>query len=166
MRKDVTVLAAGPGAAVDAGATHHPASPAGTGDPASPGTPDTTPAPGRERHRVLLATLGVIALAGILAATIAIVLTAAGAPSILVPRSGIVFPAWVAGPLHHLLAHPISGPQTLARSLSITLAAMFVAYTVVLVAAPQRRLQLPRLRAAGGTARPQPLHAHDLRRAV
>jgi hypothetical protein len=135
MRKDVTVLAAGPGAAVDAGATHHPASPAGTGDPASPGTPDTTPAPGRERHRVLLATLGVIALAGILAATIAIVLTAAGAPSILVPRSGIVFPAWVAGPLHHLLAHPISGPQTLARSLSITLAAMFVAYTVVLVAA-------------------------------
>jgi alpha-1,6-mannosyltransferase len=103
----------------------------------APANPDTGhgAALERDRRRVLLATLGVIALAGILVATIGIVLTAASAPSILVPRSGIVFPAWVAGPLHHLLAHPIRGPQTLARSLSITLAAMFVAYAVVVVAA-------------------------------
>ncbi len=112
---------------------HAPARP---DHPAAPViTPGSGAHPGRGMRRALLATLGVVALAGILVATVGIVLTAAGAPSILVPRSGIVFPSWVAGPLQHLLAHPISGPQTLARRLSITLAAMFVAYAVVLVAA-------------------------------
>jgi hypothetical protein len=91
--------------------------------------------------RTLVAwTLGGLALAAILVATVGVVLTAAGGPSILVPRSGIVFPAWEAGPLRHLLAHPLSGPQTLARTFSVTLAVMFVAYGVVLVVA--RRLSM------------------------
>jgi hypothetical protein len=91
--------------------------------------------------RTLLAwTVGGLALAVIVVATVGVVLTAAGAPSILVPRSGIVFPAWEAGPLRHLLASPLSGPQTLARTFSITLAAMFVAYAVVLLVA--RRLSM------------------------
>jgi hypothetical protein len=112
--------------------------PARRDHPLAPSTgPDTGHGPdtGGDLRRGLLATFGVIALAVILAATIGIVLTAAGAPSILVPRSGIVFPAWVAGPLHHLLAHPISGPHALARSLSITLAVMFTAYVIVIAAA-------------------------------
>ena len=84
---------------------------------------------------IALQILGGLALAALVIATLGIVVTAAHGPSILVPRSGIVFPHWDAGPLRALFDPPFNGPATLARALSITLGAMFIAYAALLVAA-------------------------------
>jgi len=75
-----------------------------------------------------------IALGSLVVATFAVVLVAAAGPSILVPRSTLVFPSWDAGPLHSLIPRPTSNPVALGIAFSVVLAAMLAAYLVALAA--------------------------------
>jgi len=70
-----------------------------------------------------------------LLATLAVVLVAAAGPSVLVPRSTMSYPGWMAGPLHALIPQPGHNPHTIGIAYSIVLFLMFGAYTVVLGAA-------------------------------
>ena len=55
------------------------------------------------RPRVALSPLaGRIALAALIVGSVAVVVFAAAGESDLVPRSGMAFPPWEAGPFHHL----------------------------------------------------------------
>ncbi|HTX45248.1 MAG TPA: glycosyltransferase family 87 protein [Solirubrobacteraceae bacterium] len=84
-------------------------------------------------HVELRAAVGLIALALLIAGTVTIVLVASAGPTPLVPRSSISFPAWVAGPLHGLLA-PITAPnETISDWFSVLAVAMLLVYGVVLV---------------------------------
>ena len=53
----------------------------------------------------------------------------------LVPRSTITYPGWMAGPLHSLIPLPSHNPKTVGIAYTIVLVLMFVAYAVVLGAA-------------------------------
>jgi hypothetical protein len=75
---------------------------------------------------------GKAALAALILATFAVVACAASGPSILVPRSVQTFPNWEAGPLHDFVTRVIQDPQTLGLAFSGVLAAMVVAYGIVL----------------------------------
>ncbi|HEY3725786.1 MAG TPA: glycosyltransferase family 87 protein [Solirubrobacteraceae bacterium] len=72
------------------------------------------------------------ALAALILATFAVVACAAAGPSILVPRSAQTFPNWEAGPLHDFVTRIIEDPQTLGLAFSGVLAAMVLAYGIVL----------------------------------
>jgi hypothetical protein len=78
---------------------------------------------------------GLVAIAGLMAGTVAIVLVAASGPSPLVPRSPISFPAWFAGPLHGLLNPIGSRNSTIDSELSVVIVAMALAYLVAIGAA-------------------------------
>ena len=80
------------------------------------------------------AVAGRIALATLILGAFAVVLTATGDPSVLVPRSMQTFPGWESGPLHQLVGRLIANPRTLGLAFSGVLAAMLVAYGVVLAA--------------------------------
>jgi hypothetical protein len=74
-----------------------------------------------------------LALAAIIVMVAKVVLAASSGPSLLVPRSGDSFPAWVAGPLHGLVT-PLSEPfDTLYRRFSLLVVLMLVAYVVAIV---------------------------------
>ncbi len=85
---------------------------------------------------------GRIAIAALVVATLAIVLVAAAGPSVLVPRSRVVFPSWDAGPLHALIARPFTDANTVGIGLSAVLVAMIVAYAVALAAARSLSMRL------------------------
>ena len=88
------------------------------------------------RANVTLGPLaGRIALGTLIGATFAIVAAASSGPSILVPRSNMLFPNWEAGPLHLVIPRLITDPQTLGFVFSCVLMAMLVAYAVALAAA-------------------------------
>jgi hypothetical protein len=76
-----------------------------------------------------------VALAGVMAGTLAVVLAAASGPSVLVPRSPISFPGWLAGPLHPILGTLRIRNSTLDVELTVVVALMGLAYVVVVVAA-------------------------------
>lgn len=75
---------------------------------------------------------GKLALAVIVVLTLLIVADAAAGPSVLVSRSLYTFPDWEAGPLHYITRRVILDPHTLDAVFSGLLAAMVVAYLVVL----------------------------------
>jgi alpha-1,6-mannosyltransferase len=76
-----------------------------------------------------------MALASLVLAALALVAFAASGPTVLVPRSNEVFPAWEAGPLHALFSWLPDKPLTLSYGLSVLVVAMLAAYGVVLAAA-------------------------------
>lgn len=88
------------------------------------------------RARLSLGPLaGRLALASLVLAAGAVVAFAAAGPSVLVPRSGLVFPGWEAGPLHALFHGLPNDPMGLSVGLSVVVLAMTVAYAVALAAA-------------------------------
>lgn len=76
---------------------------------------------------------GHVALLGLLAGVAAIVVFAAAAPSLLVSRGGVPFPAWLSGPLHGPFGRITEDRQTLEFGLSAVLVAMAVAYAAALL---------------------------------
>lgn len=83
----------------------------------------------------LLPWLGGLALLALVALALGVVAFASGAPSLLVPRSTTSFPDWFAGPLHGIFAGTTSDPLTLGDGFSAALAAMGIAYCLVLATA-------------------------------
>jgi hypothetical protein len=77
---------------------------------------------------------GRIAIGALIVATLAIVAVAASGPTVLVPRSRVVFPGWDAGPLQSLITRPFTDPNTVGLGFSAVLVAMIVAYGVALAA--------------------------------
>ena len=75
---------------------------------------------------------GLLALGGLLAGCLAVVVFAAAGPSVLAPGSAYAFPSWVAGPLDGVFGRLTADSQTLGYGLSGVLAAMTVAYGVAL----------------------------------
>ncbi len=73
-----------------------------------------------------------VAVAVIVVITVGFVLEASAGVSILVPRSATSYPSWEAGPLAHLIPRLIRNSFTLQDAITGALAAMFVAYLVVL----------------------------------
>lgn len=95
------------------------------------------------RARVRLgARSGLASVVFLVLTTLLVVLVAASGPSVLVPRSTMVFPAWMAGPLHALIPLPSHNPQTIGIAYTIVLIGMFGAYAVVLGAARTLSLRL------------------------
>ncbi len=87
------------------------------------------------RARVTLGPLaGRLAIAALVGATFAIVAAASSGPSILVPRSNMLFPNWEAGPLHWLIPRLITDPQKLGFVFSCVVIGMLVAYAAALAA--------------------------------
>ena len=64
--------------------------------------------------------------------TFLVVLVAASGPSVLVPRSNIIYPAWEAGPLHTLVPLFTHNPKTMGIVYSVMLVALFGAYAIAL----------------------------------
>jgi Glycosyltransferase family 87 len=77
---------------------------------------------------------GRIGLAALVLGTLLAVASAAGGPSVLVPRSAETFPNWEAGPLHLVSMRLITNPNTVGLAFSVLLAAMIAAYIVVVAA--------------------------------
>lgn len=73
-----------------------------------------------------------VSLATLIASAFAVVMFATARESPLVPRSSTAFPGWFAGPLHGAFGSLTNNSKTLALGLTLVLAAMFVAYCVVL----------------------------------
>jgi len=98
------------------------------------------------RSRVTLGPLaGRIALGTLIAATFAIVAACSSGPSILVPRSNMLFPNWEAGPLHWLIPRLITDAPTLGLVFSCVLIVMLGAYAAALAAVrslPMRTLAI------------------------
>jgi hypothetical protein len=85
------------------------------------------------RPRIALGPVaGRIALATLIVGAFCVVMAATADPSVLVPRSTQTFPGWEAGPLHPLFGRLIANPQTLGLAFSGVIAAMLVAYGIVL----------------------------------
>ena len=75
---------------------------------------------------------GRVAVALLLFTTLLVVLVAAAGPSVLVPRSTMTYPSWMAGPLHSLIPGPSDNPKAVGIGYSIVLVLMFSAYAVLL----------------------------------
>src|SRR5579875_1648391 len=75
---------------------------------------------------------GLTALGVIVVLTLAFVLDATAGPSILVPRSGFVYPGWEAGPLAHLIPQLLGNRIALQDAMSAALLVMLGAWLVVL----------------------------------
>lgn len=96
----------------------------------------------RARH-ALAPFYGPLALAVIAVATVAVVVFASAAPSLLVVGSYGMFPPWMAGPLHGLLSPllqhrsgaPIVPWQPVGYGYTAVIAVMFIAYAIALGAA-------------------------------
>lgn len=94
--------------------------------------PQTTSLP---RPRVRVGPVaGRIAIGTLIVATLVVVAAAASGPSVLVPRSGVFFPSWEAGPLHVLVPRLIKNPKTVGIAFSGVLIVMIVAYLVAVAA--------------------------------
>lgn len=74
-----------------------------------------------------------VAIGVLIAVIAATALFAASGPSILVPRSTVSFPGWMAGPLHGLFGHLPETRSALEVWSSVALIGMFCAYGVLLV---------------------------------
>jgi hypothetical protein len=111
--------------------------------PDSFGTDTALPLPrvARDRRRISLArpridlrqAIGVLALLALIAAVATVVLVATAGPTPLVPRSEQSFPAWLAGPLHGLLAPLTSPANTITGWFSLLVVAMLAAYAIAIV---------------------------------
>ncbi|MGI8429731.1 MAG: glycosyltransferase 87 family protein [Solirubrobacteraceae bacterium] len=77
---------------------------------------------------------GRLALGGLIAGTLLVVMLATAGPSVLVPRSSLSFPGWESGPLHGVVGRLISDPNALDALLSAVIVAMGIAYGVALAA--------------------------------
>jgi alpha-1,6-mannosyltransferase len=77
---------------------------------------------------------GHLALTALVASTLLVVLVAVAGPSVLVPRSTLVFPGWDAGPLGLLVPRLIRDPKAVGIGFSGVLLAMLVAYGMALAA--------------------------------
>jgi alpha-1,6-mannosyltransferase len=77
---------------------------------------------------------GRIAIATLIVATFVVVLVAAAGPSVLVPRSRVVFPIWEAGPLHWLIPRPTTDPKIVSIGFTVVVVVMLAAYAVALAA--------------------------------
>lgn len=87
------------------------------------------------RLRIALGPLaGRLALASLVLAALALVAFATSGPTVLVPRSNLVFPGWEAGPLHALFTGLPNSLLGLSYLLSGLIVAMLVAYGVVIAA--------------------------------
>jgi hypothetical protein len=75
---------------------------------------------------------GRLALGALLLASFAVVVFATAGPSVLVPRSDVVFPNWLAGPLHGIFGRLVHDPLALSIGLSVVVLAMSLAYGVAL----------------------------------
>jgi hypothetical protein len=113
----------------------------GSGTLAGAETAVAIPAVGRSEDRArrratvtVGATAGRIAIGVVIVATLAIVAACSSGPSILVPRSNMIFPNWEAGPLHWIIPRLITDPRTLGDVFSGVLVVMLVAYAVALAA--------------------------------
>jgi alpha-1,6-mannosyltransferase len=83
----------------------------------------------------LVPWIGSAALIALVALSLGVVAFAAAAPSLLVPRSTTSFPDWFSGPLHGVFAGLTSDPLTLGDGFSAAVAAMGIAYCLVLATA-------------------------------
>jgi hypothetical protein len=77
---------------------------------------------------------GRLALLALGTLTVATVAVAAAGPSVLVPRSANVFPNWESGPLRMLGLRVTTDPVTMGVVFSCAIAAMMVAYAIVVAA--------------------------------
>jgi hypothetical protein len=77
--------------------------------------------------RAGLTALGVITLL-----TLVFVLDATAGPSILVPRSGFIYPGWEAGPLGHLIPQLLGNRIALQDAMTAALGVLLIAWLVVL----------------------------------
>src|SRR5689334_21041268 len=73
-----------------------------------------------------------LAIGFVIAVTATTAVFAASGPSILVPRSPVAFPGWMAGPLHGLFGRLPEPQNTLEIFSSAALVGMFCAYGVAL----------------------------------
>lgn len=89
-----------------------------------------------------LARWGQLSLCTLMLVSLGIVLVAAGQPTALVPRSSVVFPGWLAGPLHPLASGLSVGVAGVSYGLTGALVTMAIAYVVLLrcAGALQRRV--------------------------
>jgi hypothetical protein len=78
---------------------------------------------------------GHLALVALLAGTVVLVAFATSGNSILVPRSGVEFPGWEAGPLAGLFGHPWMSRFGMTFDYSALVGAMTVAYLAAVAAA-------------------------------
>jgi hypothetical protein len=78
---------------------------------------------------------GLIGLGVLFAGTLAVVIYATAGPSILVSKSDVSFPGWLAGPLDALFGHLPHHVRLLNDGFSLLLAVMSAAYLVTLAAA-------------------------------
>jgi alpha-1,6-mannosyltransferase len=100
-------------------------------------TPTRTPL-----RELRAARAGTLALVALLACSLAIVAVASGQKTILVPQSWVVFPGWLAGPLHALTGGIALRSTATAVGFSVALAAMTAAYAVAAACAPALRPRL------------------------
>jgi hypothetical protein len=100
---------------------------------------------------------GQLALAILAAGTLAVVLVATAAPSVLSPDSQKIFPTWMAGPLHGLLSPLLQRANgrmevpwhTLDYAFSGVLVVMLIAYGVALACAQRLSMRTIALTVAG-----------------
>ena len=85
---------------------------------------------------------GRASIAFIVLVTLTVVLVATSGPSVLVPRSTITFPAWMAGPLNALIPLVSHNPKVIGIGYTVVLITMFGAYLVVLGSAHAVSLRL------------------------
>jgi Glycosyltransferase family 87 len=85
---------------------------------------------------------GRIAIGALVVATLAIVVVAASGPTVLVPRSRVVFPNWDAGPLGSLISGSFTDGNTVGLAFSAVLVAMLAAYGVALAAVRSLSMRL------------------------
>jgi hypothetical protein len=106
---------------------------AGAGDVALPRTAALWGRFALPRPRIALGPLaGRLALASLVLAVLALVAFATSGPTVLVPRSNLVFPGWEAGPLHTVFSGLPKSQLGLSYLLSGLIVVMLVAYGVVI----------------------------------
>lgn len=88
------------------------------------------PAVARRLHLGRRAGLAALALITLL--TLVFVLDATAGPSILVPRSGFIYPGWEAGPLGHLVPQLLGNRIALQDAMTAALFVLLAAWLVVL----------------------------------
>jgi hypothetical protein len=89
---------------------------------------------GELRSTTLGARAGYAALAAVVLGVIAVVVFSTAGNSILVPRSGVAFPSWEAGPLRGLFARPNLTPAQMTAGYSALVVALLGAYLVAVLA--------------------------------
>jgi hypothetical protein len=117
----------------DAAATLASSPVAGAGDVALPRTSALWTRLTVPRPQIAFGPLaGRLALASLILCALALTAFATSGPTVLVPRSNLVFPGWEAGPLHALFSGLPHNQLALSYGLSVLIVAMLVAYGVVI----------------------------------